>query len=63
MTQCSVCVSVIADTTSRLCFECGNKRLICRVCGREFTYEEILDALPIVQCPSCEGRAIEVSDP
>lgn len=63
MAQCSACVKVIEDGASRLCLECGDKRLTCRVCGRDFTYREILDALPIVQCPSCEGRAIEVSDP
>jgi DNA-directed RNA polymerase subunit RPC12/RpoP len=60
MTQCSACAGVIEANSSRLCQGCVTKHLTCRVCGREFRYEDILDDLPIVQCPSCEGRAIEV---
>ena len=63
MAQCRACVKEIGDGASRLCQECVDKRLICRVCGREFAYQEIIEALPVVQCPSCEGRAIEVGDP
>lgn len=45
-----------------MCRACEGKRLTCRVCGREFSYRDIVDDLPIVQCPTCEGRAVEVSD-
>ncbi len=45
-----------------MCRTCEGKRLTCRVCGHEFSYRDIVDDLPIVQCPTCEGRAVEVSD-
>ena len=60
MSQCSACA---ADADgARLCRACDGKRLTCRVCGHEFSYRDIVDDLPIVQCPTCEGRAVEVSD-
>jgi DNA-directed RNA polymerase subunit RPC12/RpoP len=49
-------------STGRGCAARARKRLTCRVCGREFSYRDIVDDLPIVQCPTCEGRAVEVSD-
>ncbi len=62
MSQCSACAADVGNGASRLCDACERKRLTCRVCGHEFGYRNILDDLPIVQCPTCEGRAIEVGD-
>jgi predicted Zn-ribbon and HTH transcriptional regulator len=45
-----------------LCGGCAGKALSCRVCGHEFQYADILAQLPITQCPTCEGRAIDVSE-
>ena len=60
MSQCRAC-AVEADG-AQLCRTCEGKRLTCRVCGHEFSYRDIVDDLPIVQCPTCEGRAVEVSE-
>ncbi len=62
MSNCRACAGPLAGSTGELCAACGAKGLACRVCGHEFRYADILAALPIVQCPTCEGRAIEVSD-
>lgn len=64
MTHCKAC-DIGLNTTGtemvvELCMGCVVKQLACRVCGKEFAYQDILDDLPVVQCPSCEGRAIEV---
>ena len=64
MTQCKACDTSMGSSSSEvaveLCTGCVVKQLACRVCGKEFAYQDILDDLPVVQCPSCEGRAIEV---
>ncbi|GEM_PF-3274033 len=61
MAQCKACDSGLNEAGSRkLCVDCSGKHLACRVCGKEFTYLDILDDLPVVQCPSCEGRTIDV---
>ncbi len=62
MANCRACAGPLAGSTGELCAACAAKGLTCRVCGHEFRYTDILAALPIVQCPTCEGRAIEVSD-
>ncbi|MEW6683919.1 MAG: hypothetical protein AB1451_13540 [Nitrospirota bacterium] len=62
MTSCRACAAPIAGAEGDLCGSCGAKALSCRVCGHEFRYADIVADLPIVQCPTCEGRAIDVSD-
>jgi hypothetical protein len=52
----------MAGAGGELCAACVAKALSCRVCGREFRYADIVNDLPIVQCPTCEGRAIDVSN-
>jgi hypothetical protein len=59
---CRACAGPLGAAAGTLCASCGAKALSCRVCGHEFRYADILAHLPIVQCPSCEGRAIEVND-
>lgn len=61
MTGCKACAAP-ANGASELCEACRAKALSCRVCGHEFRYADILADLPIVQCPTCEGRAVDVSD-
>jgi hypothetical protein len=58
---CPACAGPVGGP-GPLCAACGAKALSCRVCGHQFQYADILGDLPIVQCPTCEGRAIEVSD-
>ena len=59
--RCKACdANLDSGGSGSLCLGCVGKRLACRVCGREFVYQDILGDLPIVQCPSCEGRAIDV---
>jgi hypothetical protein len=61
MVRCKACdTSLNGGGAEQLCSGCTVKQLACRVCGREFAYLDILDDLPVVQCPSCEGRAIDV---
>lgn len=61
MARCKACdASLDSGGAGSLCTECVEKRLACRVCGNEFVYQDIFDDLPIVQCPSCEGRAIDL---
>jgi hypothetical protein len=60
MAACRACS--IPSAEGDLCAACAAKGLTCRVCGHEFRYADILADLPIVQCPTCEGRAIEVID-
>lgn len=60
MASCRACAAPL--TGAELCAACQSKELSCRVCGHQFRYANILADLPIVQCPTCEGRAIEVSD-
>jgi hypothetical protein len=61
MTQCKACdTGLNGEGSVGLCADCTGKQLACRVCGNEFNYQSILEDLPVVQCPSCEGRAIEV---
>lgn len=59
---CLACAGPLGGAAGPLCAACGAKALSCRVCGHQFQYADILGDLPIVQCPTCEGRAIEVSD-
>ena len=59
--RCKACdTNLNAGSAGELCKACVDKKLSCRVCGKEFVYQDILDDLPIVQCPVCEGRAIDV---
>jgi len=60
--SCRACASPIAGGGPELCAACVAKALSCRVCGHGFRYADIVTDLPIVQCPTCEGRAIDVSD-
>ena len=61
MLHCKACdVGLELNDAVELCTSCVVKQLSCRVCGSEFVYQDILKDLPIVQCPSCEGRAVEV---
>ncbi len=61
MARCKACDAILnGDGSEQLCTDCSGKQLACRVCGKEFAYLDILDDLPVVQCPSCEGRAIDV---
>ncbi|MEO6665251.1 MAG: 50S ribosomal protein L32 [Nitrospiria bacterium] len=60
MSQCRACAAEADGTV--VCPSCEEKRLTCRVCSHEFSYRDIADDLPIVQCPICEGRAIEVNE-
>ena len=66
MDQCKVCGAKTdlaqSETVVELCGGCTPKKLSCRVCEREFTYLDILNKLPVVQCPSCEGSAIDELD-
>ena len=59
--NCRACAGPMAGA-GELCSACVAKMLSCRVCGHEFRYADIVTQLPIVQCPTCEGRAIDVSD-
>ena len=63
MSQCKACGAkadpVESEEVIELCSGCTPKKLSCRVCGYEFTYLDILARLPIVQCPTCEGSAID----
>ncbi|MGH7273189.1 MAG: hypothetical protein ACREIQ_01855 [Nitrospiria bacterium] len=60
MARCKACDANLDPGGGSLCMECVEKRLACRVCGRKFVHQDILGDLPTVQCPSCEGRAIDV---
>ena len=62
MANCRACAAPIGGAGEELCGACVAKTLSCRVCGHEFRYVDIVEDLPIVQCPTCEGRAIDVSD-
>lgn len=66
MAQCKACDTELnqekAGGVEGLCGACAAKRLTCRVCGADFSYRDILGELPVVQCPSCEGRTIEVME-
>ncbi len=59
--HCKACDVILdAGGSDGLCMDCAGKQLACRVCGKGFAYQDILNDLPVVQCPSCEGRAIDV---
>lgn len=60
MAQCGICATAIDE--NGLCAACERARLSCRVCGHEFSYRDIVEDLPVVQCPTCESRAVEVSE-
>lgn len=60
--SCRACAAPMDGAGGELCAACVAKALSCRVCGHEFRYADIATALPVVQCPTCEGRAIDVSD-
>lgn len=63
MNQCKVCGAPAGpaggESAAQLCSNCMPKQLFCRVCEKEFSYGDILEDLPVVQCPTCQGPAID----
>lgn len=66
MAQCQVCFAPLPEEIPadgvELCTRCREKKYACCVCGTEFVNQDILDKLPVFQCPSCEGTAIDEMD-
>ncbi len=65
MSKCKACgvgVGQESDLVVEICQGCTPKKLSCRVCDQEFTYQDILHELPIVRCPSCQGHSVDELD-